>query len=53
LNDQGEAKPVEPLTSVNVTLADIFVRKEIYVGFTAGTGAFFANQDILSFHFHG
>jgi len=49
LNNHGEA-----LTSVNIPpLTDIFVRKEIYVGFTASTGGLFANQDILSFHFYG
>jgi len=54
LNNTGEAKPADPLaTAANLSLTDIFNRSEIYVGFTASTGGYFENQDILSFLFYG
>ncbi|HQR69983.1 MAG TPA: L-type lectin-domain containing protein [Burkholderiaceae bacterium] len=42
------ARPVAALLSYNVNLASILGTTNAYVGFTSGTGAAFANHDILS-----
>lgn len=48
---QTNARPAAPTLSYAVNLATVLGTTQTYVGFTSGTGAAFANHDILSWVF--
>lgn len=47
----GSARPTDPLLSYNTDLAAVLGSVNAFVGFTSGTGAAWANHDIISWEF--
>lgn len=44
-------RPAEAMLTRDVDIATLFGQDDAYIGFTAATGAFFANHDILSWNY--